>query len=241
MAERFSASRAARLMQCHASADLEAAIPGYTPPPEDPDADNAANRGTRAHELLAAIMSQANGDIVKMSKAVAYVADIIDRRRWKRMIEVEWMADWLPSKPTTTPDLVLYLRDEMHIIDWKWGKIPVSPVDNDQLLFYAATFWEFAPMAKEFHLHVVQPWADNMEVWTVSKDDLLHWMVEAINHDDQITHGDKTFKPGDHCLFCPANPHSRGAKGSVYCPTMMDVLYPKRMDDDALFQIMKED
>lgn len=36
-----------------------------------------------------------------------------------------------------------------------------------------------------------------------------------------------TFSPGDHCKFCPANPHGRGAKGKPYCPAMMGLLYPQ--------------
>ena len=47
MPEKFSASRVARHMQCHASANLDLAIPNWTPPVEDPNQDNAANRGTR--------------------------------------------------------------------------------------------------------------------------------------------------------------------------------------------------
>ena len=58
------------------------------------------------------------------------------------------VAEWLPSKPGTTADLVLYVADEIHVIDLKTGKIPVLVYDNQQLLFYAATYGHLAPKAK---------------------------------------------------------------------------------------------
>ena len=47
----FSASNAARFMQCHASANLHAAIPGYESPVIDKMA-GAKGRGTSMHEVL---------------------------------------------------------------------------------------------------------------------------------------------------------------------------------------------
>jgi hypothetical protein len=242
MPERFSASKATRLMQCHASADLERAIPTYEPPPPaDPDDDSAASRGTRIHEMFAAVMSLPYSDAKYLSAAMQYVFEVVQRRRYKKLIEVEWVADWLPSQPRTTADLVLYLRDEMHVFDLKTGKSPISAVDNDQLMFYAATYWEFAPLAKEIHLHIVQPWADNCEEHVITHEELFAWMEKAVEHDDQITNGDLTFGPGDHCTFCPANPHSRAAKGKPSCPVMMQLLYPPpSLDDDALMRKLEE-
>ena len=55
MTERFSASNAAKQMACHASANLELAIPNYQPPVAD-DIVRASDEGTAAHavfELLA--------------------------------------------------------------------------------------------------------------------------------------------------------------------------------------------
>ena len=38
--------------------------------------------------------------------------------------------------------------------------------------------------------------------------------------------------PGDHCKFCAANPHTRGDKGTIMCPPMMDILYPRVTVDE---------
>lgn len=48
----FSASSAGRLMACPGAANLEAAIPGWTPPVEDPAKFKAKPLGTRVHEIL---------------------------------------------------------------------------------------------------------------------------------------------------------------------------------------------
>ena len=67
MPERFSASVAARHMACHASANLDLAIPNWTPPVEDLAKDNAANRGTAMHEIFAKVMELPAKDIEKIS------------------------------------------------------------------------------------------------------------------------------------------------------------------------------
>ena len=42
---------------------------------------------------------------------------------------------------------------------------------------------------------------------------LATFMAEAIKADEEITAGVTTLVPGDHCTFCPANPHGRGPRG----------------------------
>ena len=65
-------------------------------------------------------------------------------------------------------------------------------------------------------------------------------MADAIEHDVLITDGDTTFQPGDHCMFCSANPHSRAAKGKPLCPAMMQMLYPKEPLDLAAILLEEE-
>lgn len=234
MPEIFSASRATRFIQCHASANLELAIPNWTPPVVDPTKDNAANRGTHIHEVFAQVMELSAGNLEKFSEAIAYIARLRKRRRFKVLIEQPMIAEWLPSQPGTTADLVLYVQDEIHVIDLKTGKIPVAAGGNHQLLFYAATYGHLAPKAVEVHLHIVQPWADVMDEWLVPVSVLAAFMNDAVAADKAITSGSTQFSPGDHCQFCPANPHGRGLKGQPLCPTMLDLLYPRLIDEDEI-------
>lgn len=234
--EKFSASRAERLMNCTASGDLDTAIPNWKAPIEDPDADTAANRGTRMHELFAMTSQLTPKEMWAMTKALQYVAVLRQRRRFTVLSEQTEMADWLNTPVSTTADLVLYTKDEIHIIDFKWGKILVEAMNNEQLLYYAATYAKYAPKAKEVTLHIVQPNADNFEEWTVPTAYILGFMVKARQAQDDLLAGNLSFLPGDHCTFCPANPHSRGAKGSPLCPTVMQMLYPAPFDEDALLE-----
>lgn len=231
---KFSASQAKKFMNCHASANLAAAIPHWVPPVEDPDADNAANRGTHAHELLAEIMKLGPKEAENFSRALGYVADIQKRRRFKRLIEEKATAWWLPGTPETTVDLVLYVQDEIHVIDWKWGKIPVEVQGNEQLQFYAVCFAHLAPKARSVTVHIVQPAADNMDSWFVDALQLDNFMRDSEYHAKAIANGHVGFNPGDWCTFCPANPHSRAPKGYPMCPAQSEMLYPEIIDEDEI-------
>ena len=236
--EKFSASRASRLMNCTASGALEITIPNWTPPVEDPDADNAANRGTHMHEVFAKVNELSPKEYVGFAHALIYVAELRAKRRFKVLIEQTRKSEWLPVPVPTTADLVLYTQDEIHVLDFKWGKIPVEVVDNDQLLYYAATYAPLAPNAREVTVHIVQPNIHVFESWSVDTATLLAFMVKANQTQNDMHSGQFTFMPGDHCTFCPANPHSRSAKGSPLCPSMMQMLYPAPFDED---EILKED
>lgn len=233
MAERFSASSAARHMACPASANLELAIPNYVPPVRDETA-GAKAVGTNHHLLFEKLFLMSARDMRHYVTILEYVAALRETRRFKVMTEAKVKATWLQTEPTTTADLVLYTADELHILDPKTGKIKVEVFDNKQLLFYAACFAPLAPKAKEVTLHILQPWADNMESWTVSTVELGQFMEDARAAEQRILSGDTTFGPSDACTFCPANPHSRGDKGKPLCPAMMHLLYPQVVDEDAI-------
>lgn len=237
MTERFSASAAPRLMQCAASGNLDVAIPGWTPPEVD-DTKGAKGKGTELHAILEASAQYTAKDMLHLSQAMQYVAELRSRRRFNIITEYTTWAEWLPSKPTTTMDVVLYTQDELHVVDYKTGRIHVDVMDNEQLLFYAAcAAQEFAPRAKGVTLHVVQPWADNIEEWFVTSERLLQFIDEAQIAEGKITSKQVEFMPGDHCTFCPANPHSRGDKGSPKCPAMMTLLYPMHEDEEEILKL----
>lgn len=233
---RFSASSAAQLMTCVGSADLANSIPGWVDPVVDEEA-GAKGKGHELHKIFAQIAEYPAADMRKIAEAVEYVAEIRALRRFNTLIEETRTADWLLSKPQTTVDLCLYVSDEIHILDWKTGKIPVEPTYNHQLLFYAATFLPLAPKAPGVEIHVVQPWADGSTSWFASRNDISKFMLEALAAEQKILAGDPTRTPSDHCKFCPANPHSRSDKGSPLCPEMMQVLYPPTHDEVAILAL----
>jgi hypothetical protein len=230
--ERFSASQASKFMACPGAGNLELAIPHWVPPVDDRTADTAANRGTNMHDKFAGVMSLSTKDIKMMALALEYVAEVRATRKFQVLIEQPVYAEWLSTRPGTTADLVLYVADEIHIFDLKTGVTPVYPEENYQLLYYALCYGGLAPKAKGVHLHIVQPWAGFMGSWFASAERLQLFLEEAQRTELKLIEGDTTLTPGDHCTFCPANPHGRGLRGRPYCPAMMSVFYPRVETDD---------
>ena len=237
MAYKFSASRAAQLMTCPGSADLEKSIPGWVAPVVDESAGRKG-QGSFMHGLLEQSATLTPRDMEHLAEAMMYVAQLRRTRRFKILTEQVQVAEWLPSKPQTTPDVVLYTTDELHIIDYKAGKILVETTDNVQGLFLAMTHAHLSPKAKGVTFHIVQPWAGNIDSWFIDIPTLLKFRDEAIDIDNRILAGDTTLVPSDNCKFCPAYPHSRGDKGSPLCPAAMRVLYPMPgPDEDAILDL----
>jgi Protein of unknown function (DUF2800) len=235
MPERFSASVAARHMACPASANLPLAIPNWTPPVVD--RSPAASAGTLKHEMLEPIMKLTQAEIQQFAVLLTYVSELRATRKFKVLVEEEVQAAWLNANSNTTADLVLFTADEIHILDWKWGRIPVEVVNNKQLLFYAACYAALSPRAKGVMLHIVQPPLGVAESWFASTTVIGDFMADAIKAERAIAGGDVTFGPSDNCTFCPANPHSRGVKGKPLCPAMMKLLYPDHTDEDAILAL----
>lgn len=236
---KLSASSVAQQMLCHGSSDLEKAIPNFVFP--EPVEGNAADEGTRKHEILESITQMSTSDMRNMGRAIDYVAGVRSLRRFKVLTEVTIEATWLQGKPPTTADVVLYTQDELHIIDWKTGTIPVEVIRNKQQMYYGACFAPLAPKADGVNLHIVQPWAKD---WA---PDTAHWFCDSVTlgqfvaevqqAEREILAGSLKLVPGDHCTFCPANPHMRGTKGHPLCPEMMQLLYPSKFDEDAILDL----
>lgn len=220
-------------MECHASAHLELAIPNWTPPVVDHMA-GAKGKGTRMHEMLEPIWELSASDMRHVTKVVEYIAALRATRRFNVLVEPKIVADWLPSKPGTTSDLVLYVADEIHVIDFKWGKLPVEVVGNKQVLYYARSFAHLAPKAKGVTGHIIQPYAGVFESWFMDTNELYAFEQKAVATDQAITAGSVAFGPSDHCQFCPAFPHSRSEKGKPLCPATMALLYPPNVDEDEI-------
>ena len=173
-----------------------------------------------------------------MVEALDFVAKLRRTRRFNVLAEEPAVAEWLVSKPTTTVDLVLYVQDEIHIIDWKTGAIQVDAYENEQMMFYARTHAHLAPKAKGVWLHIVQPWAKGgNSSWFCDANRLAKFTVDALAAEQKIANGDLTLRPSDNCTFCPANPHSRGDKGTKMCPSLMLMLYPMTVDEDAILNL----
>lgn len=233
MPERLTASRASKHVACAASANLELAIPGYQPPP-DQGKTVASEKGDRMHKLLEDAGQFTPKEMLAVAEAIQYVARLRQTRRFKVENEAKLSGWWLDSEPPCYADVLLWVADEVHVIDYKFGKIPVMADDNPQGKYYALAALNRAPNAKGVWFHIVQPLIGNIVNTYFTKEELLDFMNETAQAEKRIAGGDTTFSPGDHCTFCPANPASRGGKGSRKCPAMIKMLYPQRRSDDEI-------
>lgn len=234
MPERLSASVAAKHIACHASANLELAIPGWTPPVVDDT--KASAKGTEIHTVLEDSGKYPPREQLGIAKAMQYIAELRMQRRFTQLTEAKSTGWWLLDPPKTTADVVLYVQDELHVVDYKFGKILVEALDNAQGKYYALSFAPLAPLAKGVWFHIVQPFIDNFDKVFFTSQELEQFRLETLAAEAAIAAGDVTFGPSDNCKFCPANPHGRGVKAKPYCPAMMQMLYPMTLDVNDVLQ-----
>ena len=238
--KKFSASQAERFIGCHASADLENAIPGFKHPEDDEEREpsipeninfivdmidkvsqdtgssKAASRGTMLHACVATLLAEfiTAGKFAMLTELFISLNAVMQKRRFKILIEETGWMDWLQQPAPTTADIVMYTADELHIWDWKFGSMPVD-VAALQLKIYALVFLHLAPKAKGAWVHILQP--GNVAEVYFSKEQLEAARDLVIEHEAQVIAGDLTFNTGKQCEFCPASPYTRGAKGNISC------------------------
>lgn len=101
------------------------------------------------------------------------------------------------------------------VADYKYGAgVPVSPVNNEQLKFYAAlaleTMQEGLPHIWDYDvvLSIYQPrgqdpgWKD----WSITGAELYDYLEYTYDRVEAVKQGDATLSAGDHCRWCEAKP-----------------------------------
>jgi len=162
--------------------------------------------------------------------------DRIDEIGGKLFIEKRLdLGRWMPGQ-FGTMDVGIVGKKRITCFDWKFGFLPVSPVDNDQLRIYALGFWDqyarHISDAEDFRLIIWQPRAPGGGgEWDISLDDLLDF-------GDRLKSGaEATYKKnakriaGDkQCLYCP------GAKTLTCAEYSAFNLDAVRLDFDSMEQ-----
>ncbi len=134
--------------------------------------------------------------------------DMIDSYEGQLFIEKRVHLDrWMPGDSGTL-DVGIKCRKLNVIWDWKWGYLPVSPVENYQLMLYALGFYEAylrgtgAP--KKFRLIIFQPRSGNGGgEWDIHLDDLLDFGEKARKAAKLTKQKDAPRVPGrQQCTYC---------------------------------------
>lgn len=183
--------------------------------------------------------------IMFLAEALRQIQDIKDSMEpvVNVIVEEKVQATWLKTAPNTTADLVMYDSKTAYVIDLKMGDVPVSAEDNEQLMYYGLTYLLPDKLHLKINLVILQ--RNNLSTWVVPLAKLNTWMEDMQKSEQAILDGDLTLTPGDHCKFCPANPHSRGDRGNKVCQPMQYLLYGMRdliksdedmLDDEDIYQ-----
>lgn len=232
----LGASSAARWIACPPSARATENLP-------DEESEYAAE-GTRAHEvcevalrrnlknweqgqaLMEVIPGGALGKDEKSSEIIRAANQYIDfiHEQWalfphKPGVFIEQEVDvsrWVPGGFGTC-DCLMIGDGILHIVDFKYGKgVPVSPVRNPQLMYYALGAYALFDGIEEIdtvRMSIVQPRIqEEPETWELSLADLLTWAREVLTPAAQMAwKGEGEFCPGHHCKdhFCKAYPNCR--------------------------------
>lgn len=232
----LGASSAARWIACPPSARTTENLP-------DEESEYAAE-GTRAHEvcevalrrnlknweqgraLMEVVPGGALGKDETSSEIIRAANQYIDfiHEQWalfphKPSVFIEQEVDvgqWVPEGFGTC-DCLMIGDGILHIVDFKYGKgIPVSPVRNPQLMYYALGAYALFDGIEEIdtvRMSIVQPRIqEEPETWELSLADLLTWAREVLTPAAQMAwKGEGEFCPGPHCKdhFCKAYPNCR--------------------------------
>ena len=118
-------------------------------------------------------------------------------------------SDWVPEGYGTS-DVVIMTDSVLHIVDLKFGKgVPVSAIENTQLMLYAlGTYYEFN-MAYDFEtvrMTIHQPRLYDTSTYELSVVELLDWAETIVKPRAELAMaGEGDYNPSEKaCQWCPA-------------------------------------
>ena len=195
----LSASSAKRWIACPPSARIAAEFPERE--------SEAALEGTLAHAQAEKWFQ--DGLTPTDPYVLRYVAAVtcLVREMESPTLLIEQRIDYshIAPKGFGTADCIIYNRDILHIIDFKYGdSVLVEADDNPQMALYAlGAIRQLKIIPKSIRMTIFQPRMDNVTTWEVD----MHRLQQIGNHirkrADQAWKAKGELVAGDHCTFCP--------------------------------------
>lgn len=116
------------------------------------------------------------------------------------LLEEKIQHDFLVGEHGGTIDVVLVKDDLLHVIDMKFGTVPVAAEGNAQIKCYLNLARQLFPSATVFKGSILQPYvSDNLQTVEFSAEELEAHEVAVV----EASISDK-LEAGDHCKWCPA-------------------------------------
>lgn len=234
----LSASGAEKWLNCPPSARLEESYPDTSSP--------YAKEGTLAHEIaefktrnyfietlpkrtFTSKLNKFKKDELYQNEMdeytesyLEYIKEVAMKYPSKPYIALEKKIDFSKYVPDGygTCDCIMIHGNDMHIIDFKYGKVvPVSAENNSQLMLYALGALEAYRMLYQIetvHLSIFQPRIDNISCFEISAANLLSWAIEEVEPKAKLAYdGIGDFNAGEHCRFCKAQAQCRAKAESI--------------------------
>lgn len=207
---KLSASGSQRWILCPGSVKAEEDFPATT--------SKYAEEGILAHEIAASILNNIEAPIpldAEMSNAVGeYITYITDLNLDKYYIEKKVDFSHIVPEGFGTADLIgIYYLEEIHIVDFKYGKgVKVYAKDNTQLLLYAiGALNTLSSDLTEDHdyqitMHIIQPRMNHFDSWTISMRELWRWEGYLKAKAEAALDPEAKRIPSDEaCKWCKAN------------------------------------
>lgn len=248
---RIGASSAYRWMACPGSVQLTREIEATGVDVTSPDSP-AGIEGTLAHAILAACLindidawelAMEEGVTSEMIVHVQTTLDELRRFRGTRFIEQKIsLAHLHPDAFGTLDFAVTDWHDTLTVIDFKYGRYNVDPVNNPQLKFYALGMLELAPLVENIRIGIIQPKVQGPNVvWggELTRTELEQWGKELKHCMDMTDDESAPLSPGTHCHFCPVKSHCP-AQSEMISDTFAGQKSPKDMTDKELGDRLSE-
>ena len=126
------------------------------------------------------------------------------------IVLLEQRVDFSPWVPDGfgTCDCIIIQGDTLTIIDYKYGQgVPVSAEGNPQMKLYALgalNDYGIAYDVVKVEMHIYQPRLNNISACCLMVEDLMEWAEKTVKPiAAKAAKGKGTYKPGEHCRFCP--------------------------------------
>ena len=252
----LSASSSERWINCPPSARLCEAY-------EDKGSDYAAE-GTDAHALCEFRLKQALGipaesPIENLSwyneemedcaqGYAAYVVELLETAKQTcsdPVVMIEQRVDfshWVPGG-FGTGDCICIAEGLLNIVDLKYGAgIEVSAGHNPQMMLYALGALEIFDGIYDIdtvRMTIFQPRKSNVNVYEMSKDDLLKWADTELTQKAQLAYeGQGNFSCGEWCRFCKAKAECRERAEANLALARYEFQSPALLDDEKIADIL---
>lgn len=155
------------------------------------------------------------------------------------------LSAWVPEGFGTC-DCLLIGDGVLHIVDFKYGQgVPVSPVENAQLLYYALGAYDLFRLTDEIEtvrLSIVQPRIQaEPETWELTLEKLLEWADDVLHPTAvQAWNGEGLRHPGGWCRWCKLYPACTTWKDKYELEGFDAVQDPAALTDEQLGDWLKK-